>query len=215
MSTVMRPERTRLLEAMLEELVEKGYPEVEVEAAIRRARLVGGGWTRQFPDKDSCLVAAFEELTAELRTAIVEGCLSATGWPDQVAGGLRVLLGRLSERAAIAEGLARIFPSIGPEALRRYHAFVESLAPLLAGGRAFVDLDEDLPAEVELLAVGSVEAIVFEQIQLGRTAGLMAMAPEILFSLMVPFTGPQMAVRAMAVERARLADDGGGELEVA
>jgi AcrR family transcriptional regulator len=214
MSIVTRPERTRLLEAMLEELVEKGYPEVEVEAAIRRARLVGGGWTRQFPDKDSCLVAAFEELTAELRAAIVEGCMAASTWPEQVAGGLRVLLGTLAERAAIAEGLARIFPSIGPEALRRYHAFVESLAPLLSGGREFAEAGDELPGEVELLAVGAAEAIVFEQIQLGRTAGLMAMAPEILFAVMVPFTGPQMALRAMAAERARPAE-GDGEFEAA
>jgi AcrR family transcriptional regulator len=203
MSTVTRPERTRLLEAMLEELVEKGYPAVEVEAAIRRARLVGGGWTTQFPDKDTCLVAAFEELTEELRTAIVEGCLAATGWPDQVAGGLRVLLDCLAERAAIAEGLARIFPSIGPEALRRYHGFVESLAPLLAGGREFAEHGEELPTEVELLAVGSVESIVFDQIQLGRTAELAAMAPEVLFSAMVPFTGPAMAAEAMVAERNR------------
>ena len=203
MSTVTRPERTRLLEAMLEELVEKGYPEVEVEAAIRRARLVGGGWTRQFPDKDSCLVAAFEELTAELRAAIVEGCMAASAWPEQVAGGLRVLLSTLAERAAIAEGLARIFPSIGPEALRRYHAFVESLAPLLAGGRDFAVAGEELPREVELLAVGSAEAIVFEQIQLGHTAELPTMAPEVLFSVMVPFTGPELAATAMAAERQR------------
>lgn len=44
MSTAMRPERTRLLEAMLEELVEKGYPELEVEAAVQRAYLAGAEW---------------------------------------------------------------------------------------------------------------------------------------------------------------------------
>jgi AcrR family transcriptional regulator len=209
MSTVMRPERTRLLEAMLEELVEKGYTEVEVEAAIQRARLVGGGWSSQFPDKDSCLVAAFEALTDELRAAIVEGCLTASDWPGRVAGGLRVLLGRLSERATMAEALARTFPSTGPAALTRYQAFVESLAPLLAEGREFAGLGDQLPEEVELLAVGSVEAIVSEQIQLGRTAGLKAMTPEILFSVLVPFTGPEVATEAMAAERRRV--EGGDE----
>jgi hypothetical protein len=114
----------------------------------------------------------------------------------------------------IAEGLARIFPSIGPEALRCYHAFVESLAPLLAGGREFAELGDELPAEVELLAVGSAEAIVFEQIQLGHTAELPAIAPEVLFSVMVPFTGPEEASQAMAAERERSGEEG-GQLEVA
>jgi AcrR family transcriptional regulator len=201
MSTVTRPERTRLLEAMLEELVEKGYAEVEVEAAIQRARLVGGEWSSQFPDKDSCLVAAFEELTEQLRAAIVEGCLTASDWPGRVAGGLRMLLGTLSERAAMAEALARTFPSIGPAALIRYQGFVESLAPLLAEGREFAEMGEDLPGEVEMLAAGSAEAIISEQIQSGRTAQLATMTPEILFSVLVPFTGPEIAAEAMAAER--------------
>jgi hypothetical protein len=203
MSTVTRPERTRLLEAMLEELVEKGYAEVEVEAAIQRARLVGGEWSSQFPDKDCCLVAAFEELTEELRAAITVGCLTASDWPGRVAGGLRVLLGRLSERAAMAEALSRTFPSIGLAALTRYQGFVESLAPLLAEGREFAEIGEELPGEVELLAVGSAEAIVSEQIQLGRAAQLAAMTPEILFSVLVPFTGPEIAAAAMEAERQR------------
>jgi AcrR family transcriptional regulator len=203
MSTVTRPERTRLLEAMLEELVEKGYAEVEVEAAIQRARLVGGEWSSQFPDKDSCLAAAFEELTEELRTAIADGCQTAYDWPGRVAGGLRVLLGRLSERAAMAEALSRTFPSIGLAALTRYQDFVESLAPLLAEGREFAEFGEELPGEVELLAVGSAEAIVSEQIRLGRAAQLAAMTPEILFSVLVPFTGPEIAAAAMEAERQR------------
>ena len=206
MSTVTRPERTRLLEAMLEELVEKGYPAVEVEAAVARAHLVGARWAAEFPDKDSCLVAAFEELTDQLREAIVEGCMSGGDWPSRVASGLRALLVRLAERAALAEALARSFPAIGPTAQRRYQAFVESLGPLLRDGREATGApDCELPEEIELLAVGAAEAIVFEQIQLGETAGLGALVPEVLFSVLVPFLGAPAASEAMAAERARSA----------
>lgn len=203
MSTVTRPERTRLLEAMLKELVEKGYPEVEVEAAIRRADLVGEEWSREFPDKDACLVAAFDELTEQLRDAIDEGCASTPGddWPGRVAGGLRALLAQLSDRAEMAEALTRTFPSIGASAQARYQAFVESLAPLLGEGRAFSGIAEELPGEVEILAVGAAEAIVFEQIRSGRTAQLRAMAPEILFSVLAPFIGSAAASAEM--EKAR------------
>jgi AcrR family transcriptional regulator len=203
MSTVMRPERTRLLEAMLEELVEKGYPAVEVEAAVRRAHLRGAEWSVVFPDKDECLVAAFDQLTEQLRTAIVEGCLAGTDWPGRVAGGLRALLVRLASRAELAEALARSFPSIGPGAQARYQAFVESLAPLLAEGREASGVGAELPGEVELLAVGAAEAIVFEQIGAGATAELGRLVPEILFSVLVPFLGAGAASAAMEVERGR------------
>jgi AcrR family transcriptional regulator len=212
MSTVTRPERIRLLEAMLEELVEKGYPEVEVEAAVRRAHLSGVEWSAMFPDKDACLIAAFDQLTDELRSAICAGCAGATDWPGKVAGGLRVLLQTLADRARVAEALARSFPSIGPAAQRRYQAFVESLAPLLVDGRAFSGHAAELPGEVELLAIGAAEAIVFELVQTGRTGDLSLLAPEILFSVLVPFLGP--AAAAAEMERMRTGE-GSGRLEPA
>jgi hypothetical protein len=188
---------------MLEELVEKGYGEVEVRGALRRAHLGGEGWSELFVDKDECLVAAFDQLTEQLRAAIVRGCATGSGWPGRVAGGLRVLLGKLAARAQTAEALARTFPAIGPAAQARYQAFVESLAPLLGEGREFSGIAAELPGEVELLAVGAAEAIVFAEIQAGRTAGLPALGPEILFSVLVPFVGPARAAVEMEAERGR------------
>jgi hypothetical protein len=212
-ATGMKSKRARLLEAMLEELVVKGYREAEVEGAVERAHLGRREeWARLFVDKDACLVAAFEQLTGQLRTAIVEGCASGRDWPGRVAGGLRVLLATLAARALMAEALARSFPAIGPEALTRYHDFVESLAPLLAEGREFSGIGGELPGEVELLAVGAAEAIVFEQIQAGRTSGLTALGPEILFSVLVPFLGP--AAAAAEMEKARVGE-GTERLELA
>jgi hypothetical protein len=201
MSTATEGDRVRLLEAMLEELVEKGYGEAEVQGALERAHLGGEEWSALFVDKDACLVAAFDQLTEQLRAAIVDGCAAGSDWPGRVAGGLRVLLVRLAARAQMAEALARTFPSIGPPAQARYQAFVEGLAPLLAEGREFSGTPAELPGEVELLAVGAAEAIVFEQIQAGRTAGLAALGPEILFSVLVPFVGS--AVAAAEMEKAR------------
>ena len=203
MSTVSPRERTRLLEAMLEELVEKGYSEVEVTAAVRRAQLPAAAWSEHFPDKNACLTAAFDELTEQLRLAIVAGCLAGGDWPERVAGGLRALVDELAGRAAMAEALAGVFPSIGPEAMRRYQRFVESLGPMLVEGRAYSGIPHDLPVDVEMLAVGAVEALVFEQIQAGRTSRLAALMPELLFSILVPFLGPAAASEAMAAERAR------------
>jgi hypothetical protein len=203
-STATEDARARLLEAMLEELVEKGYGETEVEGALERAHLGGAGWSTLFVDKDACLIAAFDQLSEQLRAAIVEGCAAGGDWPGRVAGGLRVLLVRLAARAQMAEALARTFPSIGPAAQARYQAFVEGLAPLLVEGREFSGIAAELPAEVELLAVGAAEAIVFEQIQIGRTADLAALGPEILFSVLVPFVGPVVAATEM--EKARRGD---------
>jgi AcrR family transcriptional regulator len=200
MSAVAQSERRRLLVAMLEELVEKGYPGTEVAAAARRADLEGTEWSAWFADKDACLFEAFEQLSQELRDAIRQGCAAGDDWTTRVAGGLRALLAALAARAPLAEALARSFPAIGPAAQARYQSFVESLAPLLTAGRE-PTIDDELPAEIELLAVGAGEALVFEEICAARAAGLPALAPEILFSVLVPFTGAAAAATAMEAER--------------
>jgi hypothetical protein len=203
MSTVARSERTRLLEAMLAELVEKGYPAVDVEVVVQRAQLFGVEWAAEFFDKDACLVAAFEELCQQLRGAIVRGCLVGDNWPSRVAGGLRALLSKLSEDAERAEALARTFPAIGPDAQRRYQAFIEGLAPLLREGREHAGAGVQLPREVEMLAVGAAEAIIFERIQTGEAGQLSRLTPQILFSVLVPFLGVERARAAMIEEERR------------
>ena len=204
MSTLMQLERSRLLDAMLEELVEKGYEGAEVEAAIHRARLSGEEWCSRFPDKDACLIAAFEQLTERLRAAVQRGCGVDGQWPTRVYAGVRELLGELASRPELAEALTRTFASIGVEAQLRYQAFVESLAPLLREGRKYSGMAK-LPREVEMLAVGAAEAIVYDEVASSRTAQLPTMGPEILFSLLVPFVGPASAAAEM--ERARRDDE--------
>ena len=48
-----------------------------------------------------------------------------------------------------------------------------------------------------MLAVGAAEAIVFEEIEAGRAARLPALGPAILFSILVPFLGPDGASAEM------------------
>jgi len=208
MSTVARPERTRLLEATLEELAEKGYRAFEVEAAVHRAHLSGEEWSNRFPDKDACLLEAFKELSGQMRAAIAGGSRAAGTWSDRVAAGLRALLAELARRATVAEAVAHTFPAIGPAAMTRYQQFVESLAPLLAPGRALAG-DVELPRTAEMLAVGAAEAIVMERIHAGATATLPELGPEILFSILVVFVGPEAAGEAMAKERSRLRPSSG------
>jgi AcrR family transcriptional regulator len=197
MSTSMQFERERLLDAMLEEMVQCGPDGVEVEAALGRAGLDGEQWLAEFVDKDACLFAAYEQLTERLACKTGEGCSLGEDWPQRVRGGLEALLEELAGAPAVAQLLIGAFPAIGPAARARYQEFVESFAPLLAGGRELAGTGAELPREVEMLAVGAAEAIVFEEIEAGRAAQLRALAPAILFSVLVPFLGPEAASAEM------------------
>jgi hypothetical protein len=201
MSTVTRPERQRLLEAMLSELAEKEYPAIEVEVAAQRACLEGDDWSTWFPDKKSCVLAALDQFCDELRVAAWEGGQTSGPWPKRVAAGVRALLCRVSEQPARVEGLVGALPPLGSDGQARYQAFVEGVAALLRDGRRYAGMVDELPASVELLAAGAAEALVFEQIRAGRASHLHRLVPEILFALLVPFVGPEAAAWAMEEER--------------
>lgn len=197
--------RERLLDALLLELAEKGYDDIAIETPMRIAGISKATFEAEFLDIDAALFAAYEQLVDRLTCQTTEACATAGGpWPRRVHGGLRTLLGELAASPKTALVLTRTFPSIGPKARARYQSFVEEFAPLLSEGRQYSTVGEELPAEVEMLAVGAGEAIVFEEIEAGRTARLPAMGPAILFSVLVPFLGPDVASAEM--EMARRAD---------
>jgi AcrR family transcriptional regulator len=196
--TEMEPvARERLLDAMLVELGTSGYSEMNVADALVLSAVSEAGFKAEFLDKDACLFAAYERLAERLLAKTAEGCAFGGEWPERVRGGLEALLGELAAQPLMARVAIRAFPSIGPEAYALYQGVIESFAPLLSEGRRFSRVGEELPAEVEMLAVGAAEAIVFEEVEAGRAAQLPSLGPAILFSLLVPFLGPEAASAEM------------------
>jgi AcrR family transcriptional regulator len=197
MTTMAKSERARLLDAMLEEMAEKGYGGVEIEEAMHRAGIADVAGSAEFDDKDACLFAAYKHHGKRLLESATEQCDSGEEWPERVRRALASLLDTLAARPELAKVVVRTFPAIRPDAYAQYLNLLEAFAPFLEEGRAFSEVGDELPSQVEMLAVGAAEAIIFDEIMAGRTAKLPALMPSILFSVLVPFLGPDQASAAM------------------
>jgi hypothetical protein len=192
--------RGRLHRAILVELEEEGPEGIELSRVLWNARVSEHDFEASYENVEECIFAAYDELTARLDTAVREACRATgkqSGWPDRVSAGLDALLKELAGRPQMARVLLRSFPSLGPAAQARSQAFLESFGPMLAGGRDASEIGSDLPAEVEMLATGAAEAILFEEVESGRAESLPAMLPPLVFSLLVPFLGPADAAAEM------------------
>ncbi len=198
-------DRVRLLEAMLIELGKFGREAIDLPRVLRHSRVSAADFAAKYSDLDACLADAFREFSTRLDAVARRGCEidddrsidEGRRWPERVWGGLQALLIELSSRPELARALACTFPSLGLAEQAGYQGFVEGFVPLLARGREFPGAEQDLPAEVEMLAVGAAEAIIFAEIASGRAAELPAMGPSILFSLLVPFLGSGSAAAEM------------------
>jgi hypothetical protein len=195
--------REQLLEAMLGVLGEKGRAGLLPEAILSGAAVSETEFAAEFGDLDAGLDVAYEQLTTRIAKAVRVGCAvvwplgGAPRWPDHVRGGLEALLAELADDPLRAQTLIRTYPALGNGPQARYQAFVDAFAPMLTPGRAFSGVAEELPASVEMLAVGAAEAIIFEEVSSGRTAELPTLLPSILFGVLVPFLGPVAAATEM------------------
>jgi AcrR family transcriptional regulator len=185
------------MEAALAELGERGYEEICLASVLGRCGVSTGQFASAFSDLDQCLFAAYDAMTAALVEEVRQRSESEADWPGRVREGLRALIATLVESPQLTSVLIRGFPSIRPAAYERYTAFLSELAALMGGGRECAEIGEELPDEVELLAVGAGESLIFAEIEAGRLAALAEMVPEILFSVLVPLIGPGRAGEEM------------------
>lgn len=185
--------REHLLTAMLVELAEQGYENTTVEAVVARAGIPRATFDAEFADRDACLFAAYDSLTERLLCTATASCGDGKTWPQRVRAGLEALLDELAAQPAMARVLTRGFPAIRPTTHLRYVEFLEAFTPSLREGRKLNGEIDGLPGEIEMLAVGSAESVIVAEIAANRTSRLPIMAPAILFSLLVPFVGPDAA----------------------
>lgn len=186
-------QREKLFWAMMSELATKGYREASVEEPIEAAGVSATEFEAEFGDKDACLFAAYDHLTELLVERTAAGCGSGGEWPERVRAGLTTLLEAVAAEPQMARAMTRSFPGIRPATYERYVELLSRFVPYMREGREYSEVEEELPGEVELLAVGAAEAIIFGEVDAGRAERLPAMMPEILFSVLVPFMGPDRA----------------------
>ncbi len=189
-----RTERERLYEVILADLADRGYEGLDIEQTLAQAGVSKSAFEVEFGDRDTCLFAAYDALTERLVRKATDGCDRDEDWPGRIRTGLEALLTEFADRPQMAQVLFRAFPAIRPPAYLRYMEFLETFTLPLREGRDLTDMEGEPPGEIEMLAIGAAEAVVFEEIEAGRAAALPSLTPSILFSLLVPFLGPERAL---------------------
>jgi AcrR family transcriptional regulator len=92
-----RPQRARLLEAMVRAVAEKGYEQATVADAVRLARVSRGTFYELFESKEACLLAAYEVGYEVLEERIDAAIRDARDWRDELRLGLRAYLQALEQ----------------------------------------------------------------------------------------------------------------------
>jgi AcrR family transcriptional regulator len=92
-----RPQRAKLLDAMVRVVAEKGYEAATVSDAVKLARVSRGTFYELFESKEACLAAAYRLGIEVLAARVSEAVRGAADWREELRLGVRAYLRTLEE----------------------------------------------------------------------------------------------------------------------
>jgi AcrR family transcriptional regulator len=190
---VAESQRQRILQAMIEVVSERGYPDTRVVDVIGVAGVSRKTFYELFASKEDCFLATYDVLLDTLLGDTAKGFESKPGapWAERVATGLGAFLEDLAEhpdeaRFAIVEVLAA-----GPRALARRDAALRQFTGFIDAGRAETSIE--LPGITSLSIAGGIYELLYSEILHGAAARLPGKLPDLMFWIALPFLGPDGA----------------------
>jgi AcrR family transcriptional regulator len=118
-----RPQRAKLLDAMVRVVAEKGYEAATVADAVKLARVSRGTFYELFESKEACLAAAYRLGLDVLARRVSEAVSGARDWREELRLGIRAYLKTFDEEPLFA----RVYllewapvPAEREEAIRRF-----------------------------------------------------------------------------------------------
>jgi AcrR family transcriptional regulator len=149
-----RPQRAKLLDAMVAAVGEQGYAATTVADAVRRARVSRGAFYAEFASKEECFAEGFRLGCDVLEEQVARAVRSAADWREELRFGLRAYLRSLHDdprwaRVYLLE--AHAIPDARDAGARRFAARY---------ARSFARSGRPVPPDdaLYLLSIGVVEA---------------------------------------------------------
>ena len=97
-----RPQRAKLLDAMVRVVAEKGYEAATVADAVKLARVSRGTFYELFQSKEACLAAAYRLGQEVLAARVNQAVRQAGDWREELRLGLRAYLQTFDEEPLFA-----------------------------------------------------------------------------------------------------------------
>jgi AcrR family transcriptional regulator len=195
---IAQHQRARIISALAEETVEKGYRGVTVADIVRRAGIARNTFYDNFSSKEDCFLAASEFAVKEALGHVVAAAGKVDEWPARVNSGLFAFLHYVASEPALARTCIVEALSAGPAAVERYERSIQAFVPLFRMGREASPHGEELPGTLEETIIGGIFWIIYQRIIMGQTEQIEELSPELVEFALTPYLGTEEAKRAAA-----------------
>ena len=195
---IAQHQRARIVAALAEETVDKGYRAVTVADIVRRAGIARNTFYENFSSKEDCFLAAYEFAVEEAKRRVLEAGSEIESWPARVNAGLAAFLRYVASEPALARTCVVEALAAGPAAADRYEKSIQEFVPLFRLGRKVSPQGEELPPTLEETIVGGLFWILYQRIVNGQVEEIEELLPELVEFALTPYIGAEAAKRSAA-----------------
>ena len=159
-----RPQRAKLLDAMVRVVAEKGYEQATVADAVRLARVSRGTFYELFESKEACLAAAYRLGLEVLAARVDRGIEAAADWREELRLGIRAYLETFDAEPLFARVYLLEWAPVAAERDAAIRRFARRYGATFARGGATV------PPEALFLLAAGVHEVTCAHIRAGGRA---------------------------------------------
>ena len=187
-------ERARIMAAMLEVSGELGYRRATVRRVIERSGERQSQFYAHFCSKEDCFAAAYEIEAERFCEAILAAAQRRSSWCEGLRAALEEVFGFVNERPLIARAiLSEVYTARGA-ALAKHEEVLGRLSDAIEGAcYQPPESGHSPPPMTAPFMVGAVEGVVRAQIAARRPERLWAAMPELMYLLVAPYLGEEVA----------------------
>ena len=195
---IAKHQQARIINALADEVAEKGYRAVTVADVVRRAGIARNTFYDNFSSKQDCFLATLDYALEEALRRIVDAATEVESWQMRVRAGVAAFLGYVASEPALARTCLVESLSAGPESLQRYEESLQKFLPLFRIGRKVSPRGDQLPPTLEEAIAGGIFWIIYNRIVLGETEQIERLLPELVEFALTPYIGAEAAKRFSA-----------------
>jgi AcrR family transcriptional regulator len=180
-------QRERIVRAVGQLVVEKGFETLSIPAISAKAGTSNQTFYEHFSNKREAFLAAFDASASEGLLVTTAAFEAAGDSPEAVGAAIRAVLEHISRHELFAQLTFFDLQTAGPVALDRADAVMDSFTSFLRPGIAPKGVDNQA-TEALLQAVGSgAWSVIQHELVLGNRASLPDLAPELVRIVLTPF----------------------------
>jgi AcrR family transcriptional regulator len=195
---VAESQRERLLSAMTIAVGRRGYRDAHITEVVDRAGVSRRTFYEHFDGKEECFAAAYERSMQHLVTKTLGAYETETEWADSLRAALGALLKTLTRHREAARVCFVEILAAGPHAIERREQAMRGFLPLFEGAPTQVPRTMRIFEALGMGRVADLGEVLHREVAAGRCDELPGLLPELMYMMVLPFLGPEVAARELA-----------------